>query len=278
MLKHRLITSALVGLTFVAGLLLLPSWIVVLLLAAALGIAAWEWTRLAGLVDWYWRAGCTAAVALLSVAIAGLVQPLAGVAVPWLALVIIIWLLVALWLVLGGRPRPRHRPGPYWGWLLLGLVLLPPLTGSISWLIATAEVPRVLVLYAIALIWAADTGAYFFGRAFGRRLLAPAVSAGKTWEGVAGAFAVVAVLSLVCALLAGVEAALLPLWLALAMVATGQSVIGDLLVSVLKREAGVKDSGAILPGHGGLLDRVDSVMAALPIMALGLAWFPGVGT
>jgi len=122
-------------------------------------------------------------------------------------------------------------------------------------------------LVLLAVVWIADTAAYVFGRTFGRHKLAPAISPGKTWEGVTGALATVAVyaLALNLAQISGRDGGFL---VAAFLSMTVFSVVGDLFESWMKRSAGVKDSGAILPGHGGLLDRIDGVMAALPLAAL----------
>jgi len=130
-----------------------------------------------------------------------------------------------------------------------------------------------VVMYALLVVWLADSGAYFAGRAFGRRKLAPLVSPGKTWAGFWGGLAA-------CALLAVVTARLeaLPLWplLAVTLVAGVFSVVGDLAESLCKRYAGVKDSGSLIPGHGGVLDRFDSLLAALPLLMLGAELVPGL--
>jgi phosphatidate cytidylyltransferase len=130
-----------------------------------------------------------------------------------------------------------------------------------------------VVMYGLLIVWLADSGAYFAGRAFGRRKLAPAVSPGKTWAGFWGGL-------LACALLAVVTALLyqLPLLSLLALtVVTGVfSVVGDLTESLCKRFAGVKDSGNLIPGHGGVLDRFDSLLAALPPLMLGAQLLPGL--
>jgi len=135
-----------------------------------------------------------------------------------------------------------------------------------------------LVLAAMAIVWIADTAAYFTGRAFGRRKLAPQVSPGKTWEGVYGALVAVALYALALAALGSragyagpVDAASIAVWLAFAVAVAALSVVGDLFESWLKREAGVKDSGSLLPGHGGVLDRIDALLAAMPPLALA-AW------
>jgi phosphatidate cytidylyltransferase len=133
----------------------------------------------------------------------------------------------------------------------------------------------VLAVAAMASVWIADTAAYFVGRKFGRRKLAPSISPGKTWEGVDGGIAGVvlyAVFLLPLAERLGLErragATFTALWIAFAIVLAALSVIGDLHESLLKRKAGVKDSGTLLPGHGGLLDRIDALLAAMPPVAL----------
>jgi len=131
------------------------------------------------------------------------------------------------------------------------------------------------VLAAMAVVWIADTAAYFAGRAFGRHKLAPQVSPGKTWEGVYGALAAVAVYALALVPLAAaaghsgeVSAVAVGVWVACALVLVALSVEGDLFESLLKRHAEVKDSGRLLPGHGGVLDRIDALLAAMPAAAL----------
>jgi phosphatidate cytidylyltransferase len=132
-----------------------------------------------------------------------------------------------------------------------------------------------LVLAAMAIVWIADTAAYFSGRAFGKHKLAPQVSPGKTWEGVFGAWVAVAVYAAILVRFApdaGFRLAVTPLtvaaWIAFALVLAAVSVVGDLFESLLKRHANVKDSGSLLPGHGGILDRVDDLLAAMPLAAL----------
>ena len=125
------------------------------------------------------------------------------------------------------------------------------------------------LLFALLVVWAADVGAYFAGKRFGRVKLAPAISPGKTWEGVLGGLTVVAGVAAAFALLRGVPLIVL---MPFSMVAAALSVVGDLTVSMFKRTAGIKDSGTLFPGHGGILDRVDSVSAAAPLFALGLGF------
>ena len=142
----------------------------------------------------------------------------------------------------------------------VGFVVLVPAA------LALALLDAQLVLLVLALVWIADTAAYFVGRAWGRHKLAPSVSPGKTWEGAAGALVGACAYAIIVGLLRGG-----PSWvayMALAVLLTVISILGDLFESAVKRQAGAKDSGTLLPGHGGVLDRIDSATAVLPVAAL----------
>jgi len=135
--------------------------------------------------------------------------------------------------------------------------------------LALAVVPGKEVLLVLVLVWIADSAAYFVGRAWGRRKLAPSISPGKTWEGAAGGIFGAVAYAIICAgFLDGIAWG--PL-LAAAIVLSALSIVGDLFESAAKRQAEVKDSGALLPGHGGILDRIDSATAVLPVAALLLS-------
>jgi phosphatidate cytidylyltransferase len=125
------------------------------------------------------------------------------------------------------------------------------------------------VLFLFLLIWVADIGAYFAGRRWGRRKLALAISPGKTWEGAVGAGAAALAFALAGAAALGLGSRW-PGFVAICMVTVGFSIAGDLFESMMKRQRGLKDSGSLLPGHGGVLDRVDSLTAAAPVFLLGL--------
>ena len=168
----------------------------------------------------------------------------------------IFWIVaVPLWLARG--VATQHRPAL----IAAGVVVLIPA----GYALAVLE-PR-QVLAALILVWVADTAAYFVGRKWGRRRLAPSISPGKTWEGAWGGLAAAVAYAIICGtfLLGAVG------WFALAVAAallTAISIVGDLFESAAKRQAGVKDSGALLPGHGGIMDRIDSATAVLPVAAL----------
>ncbi len=204
-----------------------------------------------------------------------LFSPLAGFDAGWprgivlavCGLATLFWLLLAVpWLATRWKPA-SPLPLAIAGWIVLigAWVAIVELQARSPW----------LVLAAMAIVWIADTAAYFAGRAFGRRKLAPQVSPGKTWEGVYGGLAAVAIYALALVPLAadgGYAGAVTPVavivWVGCAVALAALSVVGDLCESLLKRQAGVKDSGRLLPGHGGILDRVDALLAAMPAAAL----------
>jgi phosphatidate cytidylyltransferase len=260
MLKQRVITGVLLASFVLVAIVFFPPVWFQIVVAAFIAIGAREWARLAGLQT---RAAGTAYTAVVLVLMLLCLDIGRGTQ----ALIFyasFAWWLVALLLV-SLYPRAAatwHRPAVL---LPLGLVVLLP-----GWLALVALRGRedyvFYILLLIGLIIATDSGAYFTGRAFGKRKLAVRVSPNKTWEGFAGGVLAACVLLWVTLLLrgavdwnAGLIATIGVLVLAPA------SVVGDLFESMLKRQAGVKDSGAILPGHGGVLDRIDSLTAALPI-------------
>jgi phosphatidate cytidylyltransferase len=143
--------------------------------------------------------------------------------------------------------------------------------------LAALTLPAERLLLVLGMVWIADTAAYLTGRAFGRRKLAPSISPGKTWEGVAGAAGATLIYAIICALPgaplgAYVQGAGWVAYLAVATMLCAVSIAGDLFESAVKRQAGAKDSGALLPGHGGVLDRIDSITSTLPIATLSLHW------
>jgi phosphatidate cytidylyltransferase len=170
------------------------------------------------------------------------------------------WILALVWTFFFPTPIPG-----FVRWLSGMLVLVPLFLALVILYNAAPE----LLLFALLIVWVADTGAYFAGKAMGRVKLAPAISPGKTWEGVIGGLLAVVVLTVLRSTWADTDLAVfIPFCLAVAAI----SIVGDLTVSMFKRTAGLKDSGSLFPGHGGVLDRIDSVAAAAPLFALGLGW------
>jgi phosphatidate cytidylyltransferase len=263
MLRTRIVTAVILACVLLAGLFLLPPPWAVLAFGAVFTIGAWEWAAFGALRTPVYRIAYAAGMALLMfIAWRWTEDPahlllLLGAACAW-------WAVALLWLCL---VPSRHHPALV---LLCGMPVLVPAFIALARLQVTAQgIARgpQIVLWLVLLVISADIGAYTAGRTFGRRKLAPRVSPGKTWEGALGGLFVVA-------LVAWGGAAHFGLPLIAAVVfgcAVGiYSVIGDLTESMFKRAAGLKDSGTLLPGHGGLLDRIDSVTAAAPLYALGL--------
>src|SRR5215469_7739041 len=177
--------------------------------------------------------------------------------------VAVVWWLAALaWIVFAPR-----RASP-WAAAAAGVLALVPSWFALVRLRLTLPDGAQWMLFALVLVWVADIGAFFFGRLFGRIRLAPEVSPGKTWEGVLGGVTV----SMLVAIM-GSRWFQVPLatFLPLCLAAVAFSVVGDLTESLLKRFAGMKDSGSIFPGHGGVMDRIDSLTGAAPVLLLGLS-------
>jgi len=263
MLRTRVLTGLILGALLLLGIFLLPPFWAVLAFGAVFTIGAWEWAGFGAVRSPFFRALYALIVALTMLAAwrwtgdSGHLMILMSVACAW-------WVIAFLWLSLAPAwSRPALT-------LVCGFAVLAPAFVALARLqISSGGFARgpLIVLWLVLMVCAADIGAYFAGRAFGRRKLAPRVSPGKTWEGALGGLAMVA-------LVAGGGAVYFGL-LPLAVVAFGCgvgifSVIGDLTESMFKRAAALKDSGTLLPGHGGLLDRIDSVTAAAPLYALGL--------
>jgi phosphatidate cytidylyltransferase len=263
MLKLRILTALILGCILLFGLFALePRWTVPAFGAAFL-IGAWEWARFGGLEAPAARLAYAAGIgAILFLGWRLSADPksleiILSVACGW-------WLIAFAWLLLAPE---RHRSGLT---LLCGVPVLVPAFLALAHLDVAHRGPvrgPMIVLWLVFLVIAADIGAFFVGRAYGKRKLAMRVSPGKTWEGAIGGLVTVALVALAGALCFGLPA--------LRSVAFGCavgifSVVGDLTESMFKRAAGLKDSGALLPGHGGMLDRIDSVSAAAPLYALGL--------
>ena len=262
MLKTRVLTAAILGSVFLAVIFLLPAALTALVFGLVCALGAWEWSRLGGLEARLARAAYTGVVVVLMAgasrlsAAAPMFALLAGLACLW-------WVVALLWLILAPM---RQSAGLT---LACGIaVLVPACVALVRLLVGTGTgvSGAERVVWLLLLVIAADIGAFFAGRAFGRNRLAPRVSPGKTWEGVIGGFLAVTVVAGVAAQRFALP--LLPCVLFCWLIGVF-SVVGDLTESMFKRAAGLKDSGGLLPGHGGVLDRIDSITAAAPLYALG---------
>ncbi len=273
MLRQRVLTALLMAGCFLAAITYLPVSGLALFFGIIIALGAWEWSHLAG---WQRPVARVLYVLLVLAALFAMyrfcrlgdlpmreqVQPLLGVACLW-------WSFALLWIK--GYPDSAVL----WRHVLMrsamGILILAPAWLSAVYLLSFPSGGLLLVIM-VAVVAAADIGAYFSGRRFGKHKLAVLVSPAKTWEGFWGGVAAAMLLALL--LWYFLPEHLAPVSLAAAVgvaVATAlASVVGDLTVSMVKRESGVKDSGSLLPGHGGVLDRLDSLCGAAPVFALGL--------
>jgi phosphatidate cytidylyltransferase len=233
-------------------------------------IAAHEWAALTGVRR---GTGATAAYVAAAAVLIALVVWQRDTALPWVLIIgtCAWWLVVLTWIARFPVGFDDTHP-PRWLKAGAGLLVVPATIGAVALLHGSPDGAWRL-LFAFVLVWAADIGAYFTGQALGRHKLAPAVSPGKTWEGVFGGLAwALLVAAAAGAWLFRLEGGAWAPFLLLCVAVVLLSIVGDLGESLLKRQAGVKDSGTLLPGHGGMLDRIDSLLAALPALALGLRW------
>ena len=273
MLKQRVITALIMAGLFVASIVYLPLPGLALLFGILIGLGAWEWSRMAGFLNPMVRAIYVLLVLAGLVAVylychlgdapsREMVQPFLGVACLW-------WSFALLWI--------KSYPDSAIFWrntamrCLMGFLILVPAWIAAVYLLSFPQ-GGILVVVMVIVVAAADIGAYFAGKRFGEHKLADQVSPAKTWEGFWGGVVACALLALLLFYLLPDHAAHIGLVSVVAVIITTglASVVGDLTVSMVKRESGVKDSGSLLPGHGGVLDRLDSLSAAAPVYTLGL--------
>lgn len=259
MLRQRVLTAIVALAVLGVVMFVVPAIVARIVITLLLLGAAWEWSGFIFEKEDKLKFVYVAFIAILIAAVfvvsgdVALVDVVLKVALGW-------WLAALAWMFF--FPTPIAKPV---AWICGALVIVP------AWLaldLLYLQRPE-LLLFALLIVWVADIGAYFVGKGFGRVKLAPKISPGKTWEGVLGGLSAVMVLAALGSQVLGINiAVLVPFCVAVAML----SIVGDLTVSMFKRNAGVKDSGSLFPGHGGVLDRIDSVTAAAPLFALALGW------
>ena len=246
-LLRRLGTAAVLLALLIAGLFLLPRAGVAALMALIVAIGGYEWARLCG-----FNAPVYAGAAVVSLVLLfwfDITQPVFVLASAF-------WIVAApAWLWIGVKPVHRAALAA------AGFIVLVPAA------LAVVDLRPLEALLVLAVAWIADTGAYFAGRRWGRHKLAPSISPGKTWEGAAGGLIAAAAYAIILSMFAGGGNKDAALFVGVAALLVMVSIVGDLFESAAKRQAGVKDSGALLPGHGGMLDRIDSATATLPVAA-----------
>lgn len=267
-MKQRILTALVLTPIAVAIILLLPTAAFAGIIAVVWLLALWEWTRLIGIVALPAR---IATVALGALGL-GLLWWLRDTRAWWFVIGagLVWWLLVLVWLrhfSFGASPTNRNHAIK----ILAGFAMLLPSWAALVEIHRGAPLGHYWALFALVLVWAADSFAYFAGRRFGKTKLAPRISPGKTVEGVWGALAGSALVAIIGGWLLDARGVALALLLVVAALTLVFSIVGDLFESLIKRQSNVKDSGALFPGHGGLLDRLDSVFAAMPVFAAGKA-------
>jgi phosphatidate cytidylyltransferase len=254
----------------ILGVLYLPAYAFAVVVALAMLLAAWEWSALVPLQTPLGRIGYLAAtVATIALAWWWADSETFVNTVLWLAMAW--WLFALFWLsrpALGQEFNAVHSGAK----LVLGLGVLTSTWLALVVLHSRPDQGPHWVLYVLVLVWVADSGAYFVGKTLGRNKLAPAISPGKTWEGVFGALLASGVFAFAYATMLELYGTDFSSFILVCIVTVLFSVAGDLLESLLKRQRGVKDSGRLIPGHGGILDRIDSLLAAGPVFLLGMRW------
>ena len=270
MLKTRVITALVLLAVLLPILFLLPPIYIGLFFLLAVLAAAWEWSRLltpdSPRLAWLYTLFCLVIVLFLL----GMQNPSWQFAL--LLLAVIFWFFIAPFILAKGMNLSLQKLRPFY--VVLGLILLPA-----TWfaLVFLRELGLVFLLSSIAFVWVADIGAYFVGKAFGKRKLAVQISPGKSVEGAIGGLLLCYAYAFLCVFYLPFESTLFGAWairfgwvpmFLIATVLTAFSIFGDLFESQLKRLAGVKDSSHLLPGHGGVLDRVDALIPTMPIAAL----------
>jgi phosphatidate cytidylyltransferase len=261
MLRQRIVTALMIALPLLGILLFAaPEWIVVAL-AIVLLLGAWEWSGFIQPAKLFMR---MAYVLFIGGLIGGWyfyphwIPPytLLYMSVLW-------WIAASAWIVFFPEFSSRHATG------LIGVLVLVPMWIALVTLAMHQVRGAQYILCLLLLVASTDIGAYFVGRAFGKHKLAPRVSPGKTWEGVAGGLISSMIIAVLAAHWFGVQ--LLP-FVVLSLITAIFSIVGDLTESLFKRHTGLKDSSHILPGHGGVLDRIDSITAAAPVFVYGLIY------
>ncbi|HEX7368916.1 MAG TPA: phosphatidate cytidylyltransferase [Rhodanobacteraceae bacterium] len=271
MLKQRVITAIVLAPLILALIFFTKASVFATLLGLVFLLGMWEWTRMAGVRGYPLRAACMLGYAIAFALLWHVCKT------PWWWLPVLAgfvwWLLAFAWLT-----RYRFAATPTRGHaaikVLAGLLVVAPAWCALVVMHGDMAAPYTghgpwWVLFFALIVVAADIGAYTAGRRWGHVKLAPTISPGKTREGVYGALVCSAIVGLVGGWLLHVAATLLPLIVVLALLTVLFSIVGDLFESLIKRHAGVKDSGALFPGHGGVFDRMDSIVAALPVFVLG---------
>ncbi len=267
MLKQRVITAVILALIVVATIFVLEPVYVSILLAAMILLSVIELVNMTlGRETWLkWTLG------LITVGLFYLALPAMDIRYLFYHsyLGLLLWLMILVYLI-------RYRFSGSWGFIprllafAISILLLWICIHGLWFIHQHFTDGAWMLMYLLTLVWVADIGAYFSGKRFGKNKLAPTISPGKTWEGVVGGILLNSLWISLVFILSGGWGMNYPAFLLMGLITATLSVVGDLYISLLKREAGLKDSGKLLPGHGGILDRIDSLIAATPVFVSGL--------
>lgn len=266
-LRQRVITAAIlipviILITFYAGTLVFAA-----LLTGIISIGAWEW---AGLSGWPARSSkIIYAVIVFFLLITCFILRNSIVSSVVVVAAVIAWLFLTAWVTIQQR-RKSLSMGNRFLKAVVGIMVLVPAWLSLVLIHKSDNFGAVYVIFLLALVWLADAAAYFTGHLWGKTKLASVISPGKTWEGGAGAIIVSAITGAVFALATGMQVPDIIIFSIICVITVAGSVVGDLTESLLKRIVNVKDSGSVFPGHGGVMDRIDSLTAAAPVFLAGL--------
>jgi phosphatidate cytidylyltransferase len=261
----RVVTGVLLAAAFVSAIVFLESFLFAIAVGLITATAAWEWCSLGQKpVNGGWDI-----LFILSIGVGVPSLLIFPAAVPWVLGIAVVWWIIAGLLIAINRGRMNGFPWRANKWN--ALLIIFPAGVAITGLHATGPGGSWYVLACLLIVWTTDTCAYMVGRAWGKRLLAPEISPAKTIEGAGGGLIGASIVGLVLYEILPTEMIFTRFdWVALVIVTSGFSIIGDLSESIYKRAAGVKDSGWILPGHGGILDRIDSTFSSAPVFVAGI--------
>lgn len=272
MLKQRVITGLIMAAAVILAIVALPAFELMLLLVAIMLMSGWEWANLSGFTSYLAKSSYLLFIALLLVALVHF-GGLLSASIDWLPLRDVIgagclwWAVALLWVK--SYPASAVLWSSRWVRALMGVFTLIPAWLALVYL-RNYENGQALILILVAFVASADIGAYFSGKRWGKAKLAPDVSPGKSWAGFWGGLVASNLFAVVVWAICGQLLFSLAQLLSIVPIVAVVSVLGDLLESMVKRHRGIKDSGSILPGHGGILDRIDSLTAAAPVFALSL--------
>ena len=267
MLKYRLLTAFLMGPIILWGIFSLPEFWFSFAAVILVTVGAWEWAAFIGLTKSLERALFVIFNVVLYIVVLYLQNSSLNYTVIYSSAA---WWLISIPLLLIFPFKDNNFLRLNFTKGLVGVVLLLATLVSMVSIRSNPNYGPEFVLYIILMIWFADSGAYFAGRRFGKNKLIPKVSPGKTWEGVIGALVVTITSSIVAIDILNIPSSDSVFFVLITFISVVYSIVGDLSESMFKRMSDIKDSGHILPGHGGILDRIDSLMSALPIFFIGL--------